>query len=124
MLSDSTLALRLSALYAATFFGIGVATPFLPVWYGALGLGPDAIALLVATPLAVRIVASAWTAGLADARAPAGAVLVVANALVALGYLLAAPGWPFWPLLALVVLIAAAQSPIVPLSDVLSIEAA
>ncbi|GGH26692.1 MFS transporter [Alsobacter metallidurans] len=124
MRSDTSVALRLSTLYAATFFGIGVSSPFLPVWFRGLGLSPDQIALLVAAPLVVRILASVWTAGLADGRAPAGRILVAANLLVGLGYLAAAPGWAFPVLLLLTASIALAQSPIIPLSDVLAIEAA
>lgn len=124
MRSDTSVALRLSTLYAATFFGIGVSSPFLPVWFRGLGLGPDQIALLVAAPLVVRILASTWTAGLADGRAPAGRILVGANLLVGFGYLAAAPGWAFPVLLVLMASIALAQSPIIPLSDVLAIEAA
>jgi len=43
---------RLSLVYAATFFEMGVQIPFLPVWLGARGLPDDQIAIILAAPLA------------------------------------------------------------------------
>ena len=79
MSPDSSTALRLAALYAATFFGLGVQLPFLPVWLADRGFDASEIGLLLAIPMLARLLVSPWIAGLADGRAGAVRVLVVAS---------------------------------------------
>jgi PPP family 3-phenylpropionic acid transporter len=124
MSSDLNAAARVGALYWATFFGIGIHLPFFPIWLAGVGMSADQIAALLATPSFVRMVASTWTAGLADRHVSPVRMLVVANLLVATVYLLMMSGPPFWAMLALMVAFATAQSPIVPVSDMVAIEVA
>jgi len=91
--------LRLSLVYAATFFEMGVQIPFLPVWLGAHGLSDDQIAIIMAAPLAARVVATPWVAAIADRRGDVGGVLtavaiVLASCCAWLGFVSG-----FWPLL-------------------------
>ena len=57
---------RLSALYAASFIGIGVYLAFFPVWLESRALSPALIGLIVAIPIVVRIVLTAPLLALAD----------------------------------------------------------
>ncbi len=58
---------RLGLLYAVVFVEIGIAMPFMPMWLGALGLDAGLIGLLLALPIATKVVATrplvAWQDG-------------------------------------------------------------
>jgi PPP family 3-phenylpropionic acid transporter len=58
--------LRFGGLYAAAFVGLGIYLPFFPVWLQSRGLGPEAIGVILAIPIVVRIVATAPLTALAD----------------------------------------------------------
>ena len=121
----STGALRLSLLYAVVFVEIGIAMPFLPLWLGALGLDASVIGLLLALPIATRIVATAPLMSLIDRGVAARSLLIAGSLGVALTYGLmpagAALGWPL--LAALTVLNAVAAAPLVPSIDYLTLAA-
>jgi MFS transporter, PPP family, 3-phenylpropionic acid transporter len=111
---------RLSLLYAATFFEMGVQIPFLPVWLGERGLSDDRIAIILAAPLAIRVVATPFIAALADRRGDvAGALtasaIVLASCCALIGFVSG-----FAPLLIAVSVLACAQGLIIPLSDALT----
>lgn len=117
---------RLAALYVAAFAVLGVSLPFLPVWLGAQGVPSDAIGVVLAIPIVVRIVFSAPLLSLVDRGLAPRRLLVGAYALAAAAYLVlpsaAAAGVP---LLALAVALAAlAQAPVIPASDLLTLAAA
>ena len=59
---------RLSFLYAALFFEIGVNLPFFPLWLRDKSLGDDAIGIVLAAPLLTRIIANPVIGALADRR--------------------------------------------------------
>ncbi|MGV7032401.1 MFS transporter [Methylobacterium symbioticum] len=118
-------AFRLSLLYAVVFVEIGIAMPFMPVWLDALGLDPTVIGLLLALPIATRIVATAPLMSLID-RGVGPRRLIVAGSLgLAVTYLLMPAAAPLgWPLLALLtVLNAVAGAPLVPSIDFLTLAA-
>ncbi|KQT61518.1 MFS transporter [Methylobacterium sp. Leaf456] len=118
--------LRLGLLYAVVFVEIGVAMPFMPVWLGALGLDPGVIGLLLALPIATKIVATRPLTGLIDRGVAPRTLLAVGSLMLALTYALmpAAAGWAVTLLGLLVVLNAAAQAPLVPSIDYLTLAAA
>ena len=62
----SALAWRLAFLYAALFFVLGCYLPYMPVWLKWRGLGDDQIALLLATPLFLRVLFTPAIAFAAD----------------------------------------------------------
>ncbi|WP_342150581.1 MFS transporter [Methylorubrum sp. SB2] len=118
--------LRLGLLYAVVFVEIGVAMPFMPVWLGALGLDPGLIGLLLALPIATKIVATRPLAGLIDRGIAPRTLLAAGSLTLALTYALmpAAAGLAVVLLALLVVLNAAAQAPLVPSIDYLTLAAA
>lgn len=118
--------LRLGLLYAVVFVEIGVAMPFMPVWLGALGLDPGLIGLLLALPIATKIVATRPLTGLIDRGVAPRTLLTVGSLTLAATYALmpAAAGLAVVWLGLLVVLNAAAQAPLVPSIDYLTLAAA
>ncbi len=118
-------ALRLALLYAVVFVEIGIAMPFMPLWLGALGLDPAIIGLLLALPIATRIVATAPLMALIDLGVSARTLLTAGSLGVALTYGLMPAASAFgWPALAvLTVLNAVAAAPLVPSIDYLTLAA-
>lgn len=114
---DAGVAVRLAALSAAAFAGVGVQAPFLPVWLEGRGLDATTIGVIIALPICVRMLASAPLVALADRGVSARGLLVAAHLVLGLafGLLFLAPG-P-WSIALVVALAALAQSPIVPATD-------
>src|SRR5215210_5535344 len=104
---------RLAALQAASFAGIGIWMPFFPVWLGERGIGADAIGVILALPIVVRIVAVAPLMALVDGGCLGSALvylaLLKAEGVVVLGLLVA--------------LLAVAQAPVIPASDLVTLQA-
>src|SRR5207302_3253963 len=82
---------RLALFYAGLFVVVGIQLPFFPVWLQAKGLDPEAIGLVVAAPILVRVVAVPIAARLADRHGALRQVLVASSAGAAVGYTLV--GW-------------------------------
>ncbi len=80
-------ALRLSALQAANFAGIGIHMPFMPAWLASQGLSDRQIGLTLAIGMIVRMLASQPIASLGDGRWGAARVLAILQALSAFGFL-------------------------------------
>jgi MFS transporter, PPP family, 3-phenylpropionic acid transporter len=108
---------RLALFYAGLFVVVGIQLPFFPVWLKAKGLDAQAIGLVVATPILVRVVAVPIAARLADRRGALRRVLVASSAGAAVGYALV--GWAegFAAIIATVALAAALAAPAIPLTD-------
>ncbi|MFN3686978.1 MFS transporter [Salinarimonas sp.] len=117
------LSVRLAALSATAFAGIGIAMPYLPVWLESRGVAASLIGLFVALPTLARIVAAPPLLGLTDRGVSARRLIVCAQLGVAAAYaaLVAAPD----PLVIALVVIAAAiaQAPIVPASELVTTDA-
>ena len=118
-------AARLGLLYAVVFVEIGIAMPFMPIWLNALGLDARVIGLLLALPIAVRIVATAPLMALIDRGIGARRLLAAASIVLALTYGLmpAAAGLGAAALAAVIVLNAVAGAPLVPSIDYLTLAA-
>lgn len=116
---------RLASLYAVVFVEIGIAMPFMPVWLNALGLEAGIIGVLLALPIAVKIVATAPLVGLIDRGVGARALLVTGSLALAATYALMPAGAALgWPVLALLIALnAAAGAPLVPSIDYLTLAA-
>jgi MFS transporter, PPP family, 3-phenylpropionic acid transporter len=110
-------AARLALFYAGLFVVVGVQLPFFPVWLKAKGLDAEAIGLVLAAPILVRVVAVPVAARLADRHGALRQVLVASSAGAAVGY--AAVGWAegFAAILMTVALAAALAAPAIPLAD-------
>ena len=108
---------RLALFYAGLFVVVGIQMPFFPVWLEAKGLDPQAIGLVVATPILVRIIVVPAAARLADRRGALRAVLVVSSVGGAIGYALVGLSHGFAAIIASVALAAALAGPAIPLAD-------
>ncbi|TFZ57567.1 MFS transporter [Methylorubrum sp. Q1] len=117
---------RLGLLYAVVFVEIGIAMPFMPVWLGALGLDAGLIGLLLALPIATKVVATRPLTGLIDRGVRPRTLLVAGSLTLALSYALmpAAAAIAAALLVPLIVVNAVAQAPLVPSIDYLTLAAA
>jgi PPP family 3-phenylpropionic acid transporter len=114
---------RLGALQAASFTSHGMYLPFFPLWLQSKALSPTVIGFVVAIPIIVRILATAPLLSLADRSFGARRLLLASH----LGQLI---GFPLFLLtdnsitiMALVALVAVAQSCIIPGNDLVSTNA-
>ena len=108
---------RLALFYAGLFVVAGIQMPFFPVWLKAKGLDAEAIGLVVATPILVRVVAVPVAARLADRHGALRQVLVASSAGAAIGYTLVGWAGGFPAILMTVALAAALAAPAIPLAD-------
>jgi PPP family 3-phenylpropionic acid transporter len=79
-------ALRLKAFYAALFVTLGVQMPFLPVWLTVKGLDAQAVGVVLAVPIVVRIFAIPLATRAADRRDALRTVIIVAAAGATVGF--------------------------------------
>lgn len=112
---------RLSFLYAVLFFELGVNLPFFPLWLKAQSLDAEAIGILLAAPLLIRIIANPLVAAIADRRGRLNAALVACSVAVAVGTAFLAFARGFLPILLLVIAIALAQGPLIALTDAVAL---
>ncbi len=117
---------RLGLLYTVVFVEIGIAMPFMPVWLGALGLDAGLIGLLLALPIATKVVATRPLTGLIDRNVRPRTLLVAGSLALAASYaLMPAAAALAVPLLGLLIVAnAVAQAPLVPSIDYLTLAAA
>lgn len=83
--------LRISLIFAAIFFPLGVHLPYFPLWLEAQGFDPGQIGIVLAAPMFLRIFTTPIITALADRAGDRAHVLIVlvATSLVAsLGYFL------------------------------------
>ncbi len=121
-----------AALFAAYLGSFGVFLPFFPVWLDEQGLSAGWIAVLVATPLAVRVATTSLVTDRAerfdDPRTPMRALSILTAlifALLPISALLVPPAGLSaspWVLLGVVALMAVGWNALLPLSDALAIQ--
>lgn len=116
---------RLTLLYTVVFVEIGIAMPFMPVWLNAIGLDARVIGVLLALPIAIRIVATAPLLSLVDRGVGARTLLIAGSLAVGMTYALmpAAAAFGVSALALLIALNAVAGSPLVPSIDYLTLAA-
>ncbi|MFL4980378.1 MAG: MFS transporter [Xanthobacteraceae bacterium] len=110
-------AVRLSAFYAALFVTLGIQMPFLPVWLAAKGLDANAIGIVLAAPLILRMVTVPLVTGAADRWGALRGVLIMATATATAGYALLGLTAGFWPILAMMAFASAGFTSTFPLVD-------
>src|SRR5262245_27614380 len=110
-------AVPLKLFYAALFIALGVQLPFLPVWLAAKGLDPQAIGVVLAVPMIVRLVAIPVATRAADRRDALRAVLVMVTAAGVAGYGALAFAEGFAAIAAGYALASAAYTPVMMLTD-------
>jgi PPP family 3-phenylpropionic acid transporter len=108
---------RLAVFYAALFVALGVQLPFLPVWFASRGLDAQAIGLLLAIAMVVRVFAIPWAARAADRRDALRGGIVVAAAATVLGYGALGLTEGAVAITAVFLMVSLASTPIMPLAD-------
>jgi MFS transporter, PPP family, 3-phenylpropionic acid transporter len=111
---------RLSLLYAALFFDLGVYLPFFPVWLNARSLTTTQIGVVLATPLLARIVANPAVTAIADRRGSIDRTLRFCALAVVLFTALLGAADTFLPILILSAFNGLAQGPMIALTDTLA----
>ena len=116
---------RISLLYSAIFFHVGLYLPYFPLWLKARGLSATQISIILSLPLIVRVLTSGQITSYADRagdRANVMIALYVATALATLAYLFVdVAGGGFWPIFAVTALYAVFFNPLVPVLDSLTL---
>ena len=113
---------RLSVFYAALFLSIGIYMPFFPVWLAARGFAPEQISVLLAVPMAVRIVITRSAGRLADRHPNRRGPILVATAAAALGFAVVGLVSGFTATLAAMSLMAVFWTSILPLTEAFALQ--
>ncbi|EIM28210.1 MFS transporter [Microvirga lotononidis] len=117
------LEIRLGALQAASFTSHGMYLPFFPLWLQSKALSPTVIGFVVAIPIIVRILATAPLMSLADRSFGARRLLLASHFGQLIGFPLFLLVDATWAIMALVALVAVAQSCVIPGNDLVSTNA-
>jgi MFS transporter, PPP family, 3-phenylpropionic acid transporter len=115
------LAWRLGLLYAALFLVVGFYMPYLPVWLKWRHLDADQIALLLATPLYVRIVFTPAISFLADRIGGRRTILIALTWGSLASFILLWVSDGFWQMLLAVTLLAMNWTTVMPLIETVAV---
>jgi PPP family 3-phenylpropionic acid transporter len=115
------MAVRLALFYAAYFLFGGIQMPFWPLWLQTRGLGPAEIGLVLALANGVKVVSGPTGGWLADRWAQRRAPLILLCPLTLIGLALFQPAHGLVAVAAVTMLVAACQSPVVPLGENLAL---
>lgn len=118
---NRSVGLRLGLFYAALFLGLGLMVPFFPVWLKARGLGVSEISLVLASQMAVRIIAGPAFSFLADSLADRRAMLRWLSAAAFAAVLLLGYSSGFESIFLLSVAVSVMWTPIIPLTETLAV---
>jgi PPP family 3-phenylpropionic acid transporter len=116
-----SLAVRLSLFYAALFGVVGVFLPFWPVWLESRGITAAEIGILLAAGQWVKVISNPAVAQWVDRRGSRRDVLRALTGISCLVFALFAVAHGFWPLLLFSLLASSLHSPVIPLSDNLTL---
>ncbi|MCP5082664.1 MAG: MFS transporter [Alphaproteobacteria bacterium] len=115
---------RLSGLYGALFFTIGIYLPFFPVWLQARGLTTGEIALVLASQIAVRTVSGPLFSFVVDKTGARRRVLIWLAVLPFAGALALTFVNSVWLIGLVAVSSAFFWAPIVPMTEVIAVRGA
>jgi len=110
-----------AAYYAALCIAIGIQMPFFPLWLGTQGIDVQAIGLIIAAPMFVRIFAIPVVARLADRTGALRGILMAGSVAAAIGYAAVGFSHGFFAIFCLVAVAAIAYTPAGPLADAYTI---
>lgn len=83
--------LRYGAIYGALYLGTGIATPFMPSWFGEVGLQGAQIGIVLALPMLARIITgpllALWADGFDERRTPVFLLALLASGSLLLLFL-------------------------------------
>ncbi len=108
---------RLSLIYAAIFLFIGILLPFWPVWLKSRGMDAAEIGIILSIGMWVRAVTSPLVAHHADRSGRLRPIIVTLGWATLAGYGLFAVADGFWALAAVTALVTMLFSPMLPLTD-------
>ena len=97
--------------------------PFFPVWLETRGLDPSVIGLILSLPILTRVVVTAPLVSLVDRGVGARRLLIVSGICLVLAYVGLSFASSAHAIAALVIVMAVAQAPLTPLSDLVATEA-
>jgi len=117
-------ALRLALLYAAIFFVSGVQLPFGPVWLASRRLSAAEIGAVLAVGQWIKVAVNPLAGLMADRGRDQRRVMLVLSAATLAGFVLLLPARGFAMLLLLSAIAGASFSPLLPLSDAMTLAAA
>ncbi len=112
---------RLAFLYGALFLVVGCYLPYMPVWLNWRGLDADAIAVLLATPLFARILATPLISFAADRARDRRGILTLLAWGSLLSFLLLWMADGFWQMFGATILLAVAWTTIMPLIETVAV---
>jgi len=113
-------AARLAFFYGAIFLVIGVMLPFWPLWLKAHGLGPEEIGLVMGVAMATKVVGNPLIAGIADRLNERKRPLIVLSFFACGAFSIFHGMTGFWPILAISILFFFFWSPLIPLTETLT----
>jgi len=113
---------RLALLYAGFFIFMGVQMPFFPIWLKSQGLDPQAIGLVLAAPMVVRIVAVPLASRVADRRTELAGLLAAASIASVAGYAVVGLCRGEIMILAAIAVASIALTPVGPLTDAYALQ--
>ncbi len=120
----NSLRARVSGLYGALFFTIGIYLPFFPVWLQARGLSTGEIAMVLALQIAVRTVSGPLFSFLADKTGARRTVLIWLAILPFVGSLALIVLDSVWLIGLVAVSAAFFWAPILPMTEVIAVRGA
>jgi PPP family 3-phenylpropionic acid transporter len=109
--------LRLGIFYACLFGILGIQLPFLPLWLQARGLDEEAIGIVLAVPIVMRIVAVPLLSRAVDRRGDLRQGLIAASFAGVVGFAAVGSAYGFIPILLAVALASFLSSPLTSLAD-------
>ncbi|MDK9698301.1 MAG: MFS transporter [Siculibacillus sp.] len=107
-------------MFASSFVALGVQLPFFPVLLAHRGLSDTEIAMLVATPMILRVTTVSTLGAIADRVGDRRKVLVAFAGAALVGCLLLGPAQGFWQLLGATIAMALFWNGMLPVTDALA----
>lgn len=108
---------RISLVYGALFFTIGVGLPFFPVWLKARGLGVEQIAVVLALQSGIRIAVSPFVSRLGERLGRIEAVMTACAVLALAAFVVMGLVEGYMAIAVVTALAFAAFSPLMPLTE-------
>ncbi|HTS39802.1 MAG TPA: MFS transporter [Xanthobacteraceae bacterium] len=110
-------ALRLAVLYASLFLVVGIQFPFFPLWLKARGLDAEAIGIVLAVPIVMRIIAVPLINRAVDRAGDLRRGLIAASCASVVGFAFVGFSQGFIAILLAVAFASVVSSPIISLAD-------
>ena len=114
------IATRLAAYYGVIFFVIGIMLPFWPLWMQSRGLSPEDIGVVMGIGMLMKVAINPVIAGYADRTGTRRGPLIVFSVFATMAFSTFWPAHGFWPILAVTMAFFLFWSPLMPLTETLT----